>query len=37
MAVEKKHDFKVYVMLPLLPAFAGDIEGNDCTFLRMIM
>ncbi len=36
-AIQKRENFKVYVMLPLLPAFAGDIEANDCTFLRMIM
>lgn len=36
-AVAKKEKFRVFVMLPLLPAFAGDIEAGDCTFLRMIM
>ena len=30
-------DFKVYVVLPLLPAFAGNLETEDCTMLRMIM
>jgi phospholipase D1/2 len=24
-------------MLPLLPAFAGDVESGDCIFLRMIL
>ena len=36
-AIQNRENFKVYVMLPLLPAFAGDLETNDCAFLRMIM
>jgi hypothetical protein len=33
-AIQKNEKFIVYVVLPLIPGFAGDLEVEDCLLLR---
>lgn len=36
-AIQKNEKFIVYVVLPLIPGFAGDLEVEDCLLLRKEM
>lgn len=36
-AIELDEEFRVYVVLPLVPGFAGDLEHEECLLLRREM